>query len=93
VGQLDSSPIDPTNDFDYGFDPMWCAHCKLAYKSAPPTFCLRCGSKLVAFTFVKCACEWPCNGRDRSNYTNNGCRCTKAVEANRTYHAALRAAK
>ena len=84
---------DSINDIDYGFDPMWCEHCKTVWRSAPPTFCMTCGAKTKPYTFVKCECEWPCDGRNRSNYVNNGCRCTKALQANSAYHAALRAAR
>jgi hypothetical protein len=88
---LGSTP-DPINDFDYGFVAMQCNHCKVVYKSAPPTYCLRCGTATVPMP-VLCTCMPPCDGINRTNYVHSGCRCDNAVAANRTYHAALRASK
>lgn len=85
------SELDPINDFDYGFDAMQCKHCHIVYKSAPPTYCLHCGSKTTRMP-VACTLIPPCDGT-RTNYVHSKCRCDAAVAANYTYHAALRAAK
>jgi hypothetical protein len=85
------SALDPINDFDYGFDAVQCTACRIVYKSAPPTYCLHCGAKTERMP-VECTMMPPCDGT-RTNYVHAGCRCDAAVLANRTYHAALRAAK
>jgi len=87
---MGSAP-DPINDFDYGCVAMQCEHCNVQYKYAPPTWCVRCGTKLTRMP-VLCTTIPPCDGT-RTNYVHAGCRCDAAVLANRTYHAALRAAK
>jgi hypothetical protein len=89
---LGSTP-DPINDIDYGFDPMWCEHCKTVWQvgTADVLPALRhCEPKSMP---VLCTCMPPCDGINRTNYVHSGCRCDKALQRTVHYHAALRASK